>query len=287
MTSMRIAFLVLAGVITLGTGRAQQASAKPETSAPVAQSDASLDVAADYVGRALFLRCFCAENDLSFDGQGKPTGAVKPEDWTLAAVNVLKVERKKPGFVELNGVRVAIKYAPDRHEFERHAQNDEKMHITVADTGDPKQMERTLLAVFSVGIDLPLQRSMPDYWQHYFDQKMTWPHDDLSNRTIYSAHVGDPGPAMTQPSVTHRADATYTPFAMHDRVKGTVQLRLVVDAQGAASRVTITQPLGYGLDEKAVEAVQKFRFAPATKDGAPLDSVVLLNEDFVPVTVPR
>src|SRR6202012_1436323 len=103
--------------------------------------------------------------------------AVKPEDWTVAAVNVLKAERKGPGVVEMNGVRVAIRYVPERREFERHPQNDEKVRITVADNGDPKQMERALDAAFSTGIDVRLQRAMPDYWRHYFDPKLAWAAD--------------------------------------------------------------------------------------------------------------
>ncbi len=261
---------------------AQQTAVPVERSAPVV--DATLDAAAEYVGRALFLRCFCSGDTLNFDEQGKPTGSVKPEDWTLAAVNVLKVERKGPGVVEMDGVRVAIRFVPERREFERHPQNDEKMRITVADTGDLKQMERTLDAVFATGIDVGLQRAMPEYWRHYFDPKLPWTADELTGQTIYSTA---PGSAVTPPNATHKAEPGYTAFAQKDRVKGTVQLRAVVDAQGMARRITIVQPLGYGLDEKAVEALAKFRFAPATSEGRPVASNVLVNQDYVLVPVPQ
>ena len=267
----------------LGVAAGAQQTAMPvERSAPVV--DATLDAAAEYVGRALFLRCFCSGDTLNFDEQGKPTGSVKPEDWTLAAVNVLKVERKGPGVVEMDGVRVAIRFVPERREFERHPQNDEKMRITVADTGDLKQMERTLDAVFATGIDVGLQRAMPEYWRHYFDPKLPWTADELTGQTIYSTA---PGSAATPPNATHKAEPGYTAFAQKDRVKGTVQLRAVVDAQGMARRITIVQPLGYGLDEKAVEALAKFRFAPATSEGRPVASNVLVNQDYVLVPVPQ
>jgi TonB family protein len=263
-----------------------QRAAEP---APIEQRDATLNVASEYIGRALFLRCFCSENNLTFDTQGRTVGVVKAEDWTLGAVNVTKVERKGPGEVELDGVRVAIRYAADRHEFERHPQNDEKMRIAIADTGDPKQMERALAAVFSTGIDLPLQRSMPEYWRHYFDPSLAWPNDELSGQTIYviGSAVEKSGVAFSPPSVAHRTEAGYTAFAQRDHVKGTVQLRLVVDAQGVGRRIAIAQPLGYGLDEKAVEAMAKFRFAPAAKGGSAVASMVLLDEEYVPVAVPR
>jgi TonB family protein len=267
----RIAVMLAVGA-AMGVAHAQQAG----EAAPIERRDPAVDAAAEYVGRALFLRCFCAENNLTFDAQGRPMGPVKAEDWTLAAVNVANVERKTPGLIELDGVRVAIRYAADRHEFERHPQNDEKMRITVADTGDPKQMEQALEAVFAVGIDVRLQRAMPDYWQHYFDPKMPWPADDLSTQTIYRI-----GPGVTPVSATHRAEPSYTLFAQKDHIKGMVQVRVVVDAQGVGRRLSIAQPLGYGLDEKTVEAVEKFRFAPAMSGGKPVASTVVVDQEYV------
>jgi TonB family protein len=257
--------------------------------APIEPHDATLNLAMGYIGRALILRCFCAENNLNFDADGKPAGTVKPEDWTLAAVNVLKVERKAPGVIELEGARVAIRYNSDRHEFERHPQNDDKMRITIADTGDPKQFEHALATIFSVGIDLPLQRTMPDYWRHYFDPQLAWPQDDLSGQTIYVMYSAGSvaNSSLTSPVVTHRADSSYTAFASRDRLNGLVRLRLVVNAQGLPQRIAIAQPLGYGLDERAIEAAAKFRFTPAMHNGAAAPSMVLLDQEYVPVTAPR
>jgi TonB family protein len=276
----RVALVLAIGAVMGGMAVAQETAA----AAPIERSDAALDAATGYVGRALFLRCFCSGDTLSFDEQGKAMGAVKPEEWTLAAVNVLKVERKGRGVVEMDGVRVAIRFVPERREFERHPQNDEKVRITVADTGDPKQMERALETAFATGIDVRLQRAMPDYWQHYFDPKMAWAADELTGQTVYSTAPGGP---VTPPSATHKTEPGYTAFAQKDRVKGTVQLRAVVDAEGSARRIAIVQPLGYGLDGKAVEALAKFRFAPATSEGKPVASNVLVNQDYVLVPAPQ
>lgn len=262
---------------------AQQAAPPPVTSAA---PDPILDTANSYVGRALFLRCFCAENNITFDAQGKPPSAIKTTDWTLSAFNLQKVERKTPGTLELEGLRVVIKYIPDRHEFERHPQNDEKIKISVPEAADAAHMDLTMAAVFAVGIDLPLQRSMPDYWRHYFDPKTAWPQDDLTGQNVYIiSNLVKGGPTIA-PTVAHRSDPSYTNQAQHDRVRGPVQLRMIVDAKGEPRRVTVAQPLGYGLDEKAVEAMAKFRFTPATSNGAPVPALVLLQEDFAPATQP-
>jgi protein TonB len=38
---------------------------------------------------------------------------------------------------------------------------------------------------------------------------------------------------------------------------------------GTPSDLRVVQPLGFGLDEKALEAVSKWRFAPALVNGQP------------------
>jgi len=240
-----------------------------------------VDAAAQMVGRALFLRCFCAEDNLSFDVQGHIEGQTKIVDWTLAGVNVQKVERKGSGEVELDGVRVAIRFATERREFDRHPQNDNKMRIVVADTGDAAAFEQALQRVFATGIDRELQRAMPEYWQHYFEPGLVWPQDALTGQTI--ASIAAPTAEASIATVTQKSDASYTSPAGHDRVAGTVRLRMVVDAEGVPRRIAVAQPLGYGLDEKAVEALRKYRFAPAMVQGKAVASNVSIDEEFVVV----
>jgi hypothetical protein len=265
---------------------AQQPAPKPETAtpAPVEHHDPTLDLAANLIGRALFLRCFCADDNLTFDAQGHPQGQPKTADWTLAAVNVLKAERKGPGEIQLDGVRVAMRYATDRREFDRHPQNDEKTHFIIADNGDPAAFDRTLKSVFATGIDRPLQLSMPDFWQHFFDPALPWPKDALAGVPVQS--IVTPSANEVPAAVTHKAESGYNPIATRDRVAGSVKLHLLVDLEGMPRHIAIVQPLGYGLDEKAVEGAAKYRFTPATVQGKPVVSSVLMNQDFVVVLTP-
>jgi TonB family protein len=283
MNATRILFVLLG--LTVGMA-AQQPVPQPSTSSMAAERDPVIDAASLEIGRALFLRCFCTDNNLSFDIEGRPQGSVKTTDWTLSGISVQKVVRKGPGAIELEGVRVAIRYATDRHEFDRHPQNDEKMRLTLADKGDAAAFERELQAVFSTGIDRPLQRSMPEYWQHYFDPSMAWPQDSLTGAQVVT-FAAAPSAGSSQAVVTHRAEAGYTLPASHDHVIGTVHMRLMVDTEGAARHIAIVQPLGYGLDARAVEAAAKYRFTPAMLDGKPTASNVLMNQDFLVVQTPQ
>lgn len=242
--------------------------------------------ATEEIGRALILRCLCAEDTLRFDADGVAAGGpVKTTDWTLAGVNVLKVERKGAEAIELDGVRVAARFAPDRREFDRHALSTETVKITVEDTGDAAAFRRALGAVFAQGIDRALQQSLPPYWRHYFDPQLAWSADALSGVSVYNP--GTPAAAdVTAPAPISRARAEYTSAAERDRVQGDVVLRLVVDARGIPSRISIAQPLGYGLDEEAVRAAAKYRFAPGKKDGVPAACALLLREQFQVINQP-
>jgi TonB family protein len=259
--------------------------------APTAETegtDKAMEAAERLVGKALFLRGFYLANDLNFDAVGRVQGSPKVGDWTVAAVNVLKVERRGTGEIELDGVRVAIRYNSDVHEFQRHALNDEKMRFLVKDPGEVKQLEAAFATIFAVGIDPGLQRAMPDYWRHYFDPTLAWPQDELSGQTIYVLYGGaDQVKEVIAPKAERRADAKYTDFAVRDKVQGTLQLRLVVDASGLPQRISVARPLGYGLDAGATEAMRKWRFAPGTRDGSAVATGVLVEQQFSLMNAPR
>jgi TonB family protein len=274
------AALVLAGAIGCGAAMAQQGAG--------AEADAEISVASLLVGKGLFLRGFYLNNELTYDAAGRVQGSPKVGDWTVAAVNVLKAERRGADEIELDGVRAAVRYNTDTHEFQRHPLNEEKIRLLMKDPGNTKQLEAAFAAMFSVGIDPALQRSMPDYWRHYFDPALAWPQDGLDGQTIYALYgAADQAKDVTAPKVEHRVDAKYSDFAVRDKVQGAMQLRLVVDSTGGPLRIAILRPLGYGLDAGAVEAMRKWRFTPGIRGADPVATGVTMEQEFTLVSAPR
>ena len=73
------------------------------------------------------------------------------------------------------------------------------------------------------------------------------------------------GGGVSQPTILFKVDPEYSEEARKAKYSGTVTLAVVVDADGHARDIHVVKSLGMGLDEKAVEAVQKWKFKPGMK----------------------
>ncbi len=89
-----------------------------------------------------------------------------------------------------------------------------------------------------------------------------------------------PGSGITPPRVLKEVKADYTEEARQRGLSGDVVMEIVVRADGAVGDVRILQGLGSGLNERAAQAVRQWRFAPATRQGAPVDVIVEVAVEF-------
>lgn len=72
----------------------------------------------------------------------------------------------------------------------------------------------------------------------------------------------------------------YTDKARKKKISGSVVLSLIVGTDGRAHDIKVTKPLGYGLDENAVKAVQSWKWEPALEEGTPIESKVNMSISF-------
>ena len=82
------------------------------------------------------------------------------------------------------------------------------------------------------------------------------------------------------PVVLSAAEPEFSEEARRKKLSGSVLIGLQVDADGKTSHVRVIRGIGYGLDEKAVEAVSKYKFKPAMRDGVPVAVEVNVQVDF-------
>jgi TonB family protein len=88
------------------------------------------------------------------------------------------------------------------------------------------------------------------------------------------------GSNVSAPQPLYQPEAEYPQAARNLKKTGTVLLQVIVGADGLVRNIQIKRPLGGGLDEKAVEAVKRWRFQPALKDGKPVAVVVNIEIGF-------
>lgn len=90
----------------------------------------------------------------------------------------------------------------------------------------------------------------------------------------------EPPASVTLPVVVYQVQPEYTPEGREARAQGTVELVATVREDGTVKVERVTKSIGYGLDESAAAAVEKWRFRPGTKDGQPVAVTTTINVSF-------
>jgi periplasmic protein TonB len=88
------------------------------------------------------------------------------------------------------------------------------------------------------------------------------------------------GGGVSAPSVTFKVEPEYSEDARKAKFQGVVVIALVVDDKGNPRDIRVVRPLGMGLDQKAIEAVEKWRFRPGQKDGKPVATQATIEVSF-------
>jgi TonB family protein len=88
------------------------------------------------------------------------------------------------------------------------------------------------------------------------------------------------GGGVSAPQLLFKVEPEYSEEARKAKYQGTVLLYIEVDPSGRATNIRVQRSLGLGLDEKAIEAVKKWKFAPGKKDGKPVTVAATIEVNF-------
>ncbi len=88
------------------------------------------------------------------------------------------------------------------------------------------------------------------------------------------------GGGVSAPRALDTPDPEYSEEARKAKYQGTCVLWLIVGPDGKPRDVKVARALGMGLDEKAIEAVRNWKFAPAMKDGKPVAVQINVEVNF-------
>jgi periplasmic protein TonB len=88
------------------------------------------------------------------------------------------------------------------------------------------------------------------------------------------------GGGVSAPRAIYTPDPEFTQEARQAKYQGTVLMWVIIGPDGRPRDVKISRSLGMGLDQKAIEAVRRWRFDPALKDGVPVAVQVNIEVNF-------
>jgi hypothetical protein len=138
-----------------------------------------------------------------------------------------------------------------------------------------KVLEDALGNVFAPGFDARMMAAMPGFWKLYYDA--------VTAKADYQP--ADPN-VLRQNMVDKKAQLKSTSepgsnqFAQDYGVAGISEYHVVVGADGKPGEIAVARPIGFGLDESAVDSIRKATFEPAIKDGKPVPVMLNLVVEF-------
>lgn len=153
---------------------------------------------------------------------------------------------------------------------EERPADEKSVTTTTSPAHATKVLKEALDNVFAQGFDSRMMASMPDFWKLYYEA--------AANKTDY--RPSDPA-VLRENMVDKKAQLVSTiepqsnQFAQDHGVAGMSLYHVVVGADGKPADIAVARPIGFGLDENAVDSIRKATFSPAIKDGKPVP--VLLN----------
>jgi TonB family protein len=281
--------------------------------AAIAQSqDVNQHLRDQYQGKTFVLRGFYSGDRLRYDASGAPEHAASG-DWTVdgfVQVNdihisddrlIIKAQRMVAaqigGQFQLRPLERKVAQGKGVENVRVEIQADPGMHNPA-----PEQVDALLSKIFLTSQD-SLADLVSDYWKpclrgivrgmrkscFFSPDLLTIPGVAVPDDNGVTAGGGSRvsadgifrvGGGVSPPRVTYQRDPEFSDPARAAKFQGVVVLMLVVDKDGSPTKICISQPLGYGLDEKAVQAVSEWKFKPAEKDGTPVNAEIAVEVSF-------
>jgi len=172
--------------------------------------------------------------------------AVLGNDLDRLAFLILTSDRFKPG--TRGGIPVAVREAAEI-----------KLHACVANQGESGKTNQR------IGIDAQPEQSFGEI--------------PKSKRDEITVKEG-PAKGISVPVPLNTVEASYTDEARKAHIEGMCLVSVVVDSAGFPQNPRVAKTLDPGLDLMALEAVKRYRFRPAMKNGEPIPVMISVEVNF-------
>jgi len=85
---------------------------------------------------------------------------------------------------------------------------------------------------------------------------------------------------IAAPVAMRKIDPGYAPEARREKIEGQVKLHAIIRRDGRVERVEVLHSLDSRLDQRAVEALLRWEFQPALRQGLPVDLEAVIEIPF-------
>lgn len=232
--------------------------------------------------RPLYLRGFWSDETLHFDGNGE---LVQPSAHTTFTLDGFAFEsvKLKDGLLTVRGQVICVEFLDGRPK--RMALPVKRIILIEAPAnGD---YGPALDAIFADGLEA-LAPSLPAYWQTWARKtypavyaSMKTPAPSANETAFQSPPALDVGGSISAPRLLHSVVPHSNGMSPKPPYSCKTTINLVVERNGNPSHITIAGPVGLGLDESALQAVQQWHFEPAKQDGAPVRVNIAVEVNYI------
>jgi TonB family protein len=208
----------------------------------------------------------------------KPRSAAPPNEATPAAATTGPAQAPAPESTapeatpsDADQLKAEIAAAPP----EERPADPGSVTTTISPAHAAKVLKDALDVIFAQGLDERMMAAMPDFWKLYYEAAAA--HTDYRPRD---------SAVMRQNTVDAKARllTTFEPgsneYAQASGVAGMALYHAVIGADGKPEEIAVARPIGFGLDESAVDAIRNAKFEPALKDGKAVSVMLDLVVQF-------
>ncbi len=129
--------------------------------------------------------------------------------------------------------------------------------------------------IFAESIDDRMIAAMPDFWKLYYQAAAAKTDYRPADPTVLRQNMVD-----QKAQLLSKFEPESNEFAQDHSVAGMSLYHVVIGADGKPGEIAVARPIGFGLDENAVEAIRTAKFEPAMKDGKPVPVLLDLVVQF-------
>jgi TonB family protein len=240
-------------------------------------------------GKPLYLRGCWQDDTLQFNSAGQLSSVSQPGPFTLCGFEFKEAHIKGDKLL-IEGWRIGLELIDFKQKRvllktgRAFGPQDEPIHIKI-NAAPNFDYTQVLDAIFTEGLT-ELVPSLPSYWQKYAQENFLPAVDKswlLSAQPVSDSKEDKPkriGSGITPPKIAHAVEPAFDSAARALHYSGKNRIHLWVQKDGTVTHLSIVQALGLGLDERALAAVQRYTFEPATKDGKPIVVELDLEVNF-------